>query len=184
MRKGSNVCLLLLMVCAGALSLGSNVAAREGDDEGAIFALTNATAGNSVVVYARDEDGSLSPAGTYASGGNGTGAGLGSQGAVIVGEDHRFLFAVNAGSNSISSFRIRRGTLQLLDTVPSGGIMPTSLAVRGGLLYVLNAGVPNNVVGFRVSPRGHLTQIAGSARPLSGASTSPAQVGFNDDATA
>lgn len=181
MRKGSNVCLLLLMVFAGALSLGSKVAARESDDEGAIFALTNATAGNSVVVYARDEDGSLSPAGTYASGGNGTGAGLGSQGAVIVGEDHRFLFAVNAGSNSISSFRIRRGGLQLIDTVPSGGVMPTSLAARGGLLYVLNAGVPNSVVGFRASPHGRLTQIPGSLRPLSAASTSPAQVGFNDD---
>lgn len=59
--------------------------------------------------------------------------------------------------------------------------MPTSVVFRGGLLYVLNAGVPNSVTGFTVSPRGHLTPLAGSTRPLSGHATAPAQVGFSDD---
>lgn len=59
--------------------------------------------------------------------------------------------------------------------------MPTSLTFRAGLLYVLNAGVPNSISGLTVSSTGKLTPLVGSTRPLSGASTSPAQVGFSDD---
>jgi 6-phosphogluconolactonase len=134
-----------------------------------------------VVVYKRAKDGSLTQAGSYPTGGLGSGAGLGSQDAVIVSEDRRLLFAVNAGSNSISSFRLRDEALQLLGTTPSGGILPTSVTFRNGLLYVLNAGEPNNITGFRVTSRGRLIALQGSTRPLSAASTSPAQVGFSDD---
>jgi hypothetical protein len=66
-----------------ALSLSAGPVASAGAP-GAVYALTNSTAGNAVVVYDRGGDGSLSPAGSYATGGAGTGAGLGSQGAVIV----------------------------------------------------------------------------------------------------
>jgi 6-phosphogluconolactonase len=151
------------------------------DAPGAVYTLTNAPSGNAVLVFARSGNGSLSPAGSFATGGTGTGSGLGSQGAVIVSDDGRLLFAVNAGSNTISSFRIRPGGLELVGTEPSGGTMPTSLASRGGLLYVLNAGVANNLSGFTVDQQGFLTSLAGSTRPLSAASTSPAQVGFSDD---
>jgi hypothetical protein len=65
-----------------ALSLSAGPVASAGAP-GAVYALTNSTAGNAVV-YDRGGDGSLSPAGSYATGGAGTGAGLGSQGAVIV----------------------------------------------------------------------------------------------------
>ena len=148
---------------------------------GAVYALTNSPGGNAVVVYDRHADGSLAPAGSYPTGGNGSGAGLGSQGAVVVSDDQRLLFAVNAGSNSVSSFRIRPDGLELVDTAPSEGTLPTSVAFRGGLLYVLNAGAPNNVSGLTVSPQGRLTPLVGSTRPLSAASTNPAQVGFSDD---
>jgi 6-phosphogluconolactonase (cycloisomerase 2 family) len=50
-----------------------------------------------------------------------------------------------------------------------------------GLLYVLNAGVPNSVSGFTVDRHGKITPLEGSTRPLSAASTAPAQVGFSDD---
>lgn len=155
------------------------------DVAGAVYVLTNAPgpAGNNVLAYTRFEDGSLSPAGSFASGGNGSGAGLGSQNAVTVSDNHQWLFAVNAGSNSVSSFRISSGGLQLADTESSGGTLPISVAFRRGLLYVLNAGVPNNVTGFTVGGDGTLTQIPDSSRPLSGDSTNPAQVGFNDDGT-
>jgi 6-phosphogluconolactonase (cycloisomerase 2 family) len=106
---------------------------------------------------------------------------LGSQGAVIVSDDHRFLFAVNAGSNSISSFRIVPSGLVLADTVSSGGQLPTSLAFHYGILYVLNAGMPNNISGFAVDRSGKITPLPGSTRPLSAASTNPAQVGFDDE---
>ena len=90
------------------------------------------------------------------------------------------LFAANARSNSISSFRILPDGLEIAD-VASGGVLPTSLAFRSGLLYVLNAGSPNNISGFTVDRKGQLSPIPGSTRPLSAASTSPAQVWFSDD---
>jgi 6-phosphogluconolactonase (cycloisomerase 2 family) len=61
--------------------------------------------------------------------------------------------------------------------------MPTSVAYRNGLAYVLNAGVPNNVSGFRLDSRGRLAPLGNSNRPLSAPSTAPAQVGFSEDGT-
>src|SRR5881396_282079 len=155
--------------------------AASGGAAGAVYALTNSPAGNAVVVYQRGADGSLTPDGLFATGGLGTGSSLGSQGAIIVSDDHQLLFAVNAGDNTISSFRIRPDGLELVNTAPSGGTMPTSVAFFRGLLYVLNAGVPNNVSGLTVDRDGNLTPLAGSTSPLSAASTSPAQVDFSDD---
>jgi 6-phosphogluconolactonase (cycloisomerase 2 family) len=151
---------------------------------GAVFALSNSPEGNAVVAYRRAADGSLSPAGSVPTGGAGSGAGLGSQNAVIVSDDRRFLFAVNAGSNSVSSFRIHPHGLELADVEPSNGMLPTSVAYRAGLLYVLNAGEPNNISGFTVDRAGNITPLAGSTRPLSGAQTSPAQIGFSADGAA
>jgi 6-phosphogluconolactonase len=170
-----------------ALTLATGAIATPSHNEGApkaVYALTNAPDGNAVVVYSRNGDGSLAPAGSFLTGGTGTGTGLGSQDAVIVSEGGRFLLGVNAGSNSVSSFRIHGRGLELVDTAPSGGSMPTSVTYHDGLLYALNAGVPNNVSGLRVSSRGELTPIAGSTRPLSADDTSPAQVGFSDDGDA
>lgn len=173
----------VVVVAASVAVLGASASASS-DEPGAVYALTNSPAGNAVVVYGRGGDGSLTPAGTFATGGTGTGAGLGSQGAVTVSDDHRWLFAVNAGSNSLSSFRIRPDqTLELVGAAPSGGTMPTSVAFHHGLLYVLNAGAPNNITGFTVAGDGSLTPLPNSTRPLSAASTSPAQVGFGDGGT-
>jgi 6-phosphogluconolactonase len=171
------------LIIGSLLSLVSlaSLSARGVDDVGAVFALTNSPAGNAVVAYSRAADGSLGPAGTFATGGAGSGAGLGSQDAIVVTSDRRFVLAVNAGSNSISVFRIRQDQLQLVDTEPSGGIMPTSIAVRNGLVVVLNAGAPNNITGFQLSPAGDLSPIPGFTRPLSAAQTAPAQVGFSHD---
>src|SRR2546427_2528876 len=158
--------------------------AASGGAAGAVSALTTSPAGNAVVVYQRGADGSLTPDGLFATGGLGTGSSLGSQGAVIVSDDHQLLFAVNAGDNTISSFRIWPDGLELAETASSGGTMLTSVAFFRGLLYVLNAGVPNNVSGFAVGRDGSLTLIAGSERSLSGADTGPAEVGFSDDGKA
>jgi 6-phosphogluconolactonase len=178
--KGTLAALVLL----AAVALFAPAAMAASDTPGAVYALTNSPAGNAVLVYGRGGDGALSPAGSFATGGAGSGAGLGSQNAVIVSDDQQWLFAVNAGSNSISSFRIRPGQrLELVDTAPSGGSMPTSVTFHEGLLYVLNAGAPNNLAGFTVAGDGTLTPLADSTRPLSADSTSPAQVGFDDDGT-
>ena len=148
---------------------------------GAVYTLTNASAGNAVAVFNRSPHGDLTPAGTVATGGLGTGAGLGSQGAVVLSANGRWLFAVNAGSDDISVLEVYNGgvELALVDREPSGGDLPISVTSHGNLLYVLNAGTPNNITGFRVGKDGTLSPIPGSTRALSGASVGPAQVSFD-----
>jgi 6-phosphogluconolactonase len=175
--------LQLFAACALAFGIAAVPGSALGNEApGAVFVLTNDPSANAVVAFNRHADGSLVPAGSYPTGGLGSGAGLGSQGAVVVSDDHRFVFAVNAGSSTISSFRIGPDGLTLVSHVPSGGVTPTSVTYRHGLLYVLNAGVPNRIVGFTVSPQGRLSPLPGSARPLSAAQTAPAQISFSADA--
>ena len=134
----------------------------QGDDlEGprAVYTLTNQVAGNAVAVFNRAADGTLSAAGTIATGGTGVGAGLGSQGAVALSDDGRWLFAVNAGSNDVSVLRVRRSGLSLASRTASGGTMP--------------------VTGFTVGEDGGLHAMRGSTRSLSGSGVGPAQVSFS-----
>jgi 6-phosphogluconolactonase len=146
------------------------------DDPGAVYALSNSISGNAVLVYDRSSDGSLDYAGSYTTGGAGTGGGLGSQGAVMLSQDGRILLAVNTGSNSVSSFAVKSDGLELRDVEGSGGLRPTSVFERHGLVYVLNAGVPNSIAGFRLDSQGELSPIAGSVRPLAAAQTTPSQI--------
>lgn len=152
---------------------------RGGSDVGAVFTLSNSAAGNSVIAFGRSADGSLTPAGSFATLGNGTGAGLGSQGAVALSDDGDYLFAVNAASNSITSFAVDGTSLTRVNTVASGGTLPISLTTHGGILYVLNAGGTENISGFSVGSTGALAVLPGSSRPLSGTGVGPAQVGFD-----
>jgi 6-phosphogluconolactonase (cycloisomerase 2 family) len=146
---------------------------------GAVYTLTNATGGNAVKVFERGHDGSLAPAGEYPTGGTGTGGGLGNQGAVVL--DGRRLFAVNAGSDSISSFEVKHDRLELVDVEPSGGDRPISVTVHRGLAYVLNAGGSGGISGFHVSHSGELRPLAGSLHPLSGDAVDPAQISFDPE---
>lgn len=152
---------------------------------GAVYTMTNAFDGNEILVFDRSANGTLSPAGSYDTGGLGSGGGLGNQGAVVLSNDGRWLFTVNAGSNDISVFAVDPGGLSLVDVVPSGGVLPISLTVDRNLLYVLNAGGnigdADNISGFIVASNGMLTALPGSTRPLSAASTGPAQIGFTPD---
>ncbi|HKU61122.1 MAG TPA: beta-propeller fold lactonase family protein [Gemmatimonadales bacterium] len=147
----------------------------------AVYTITNQVSGNEVAVFARGVDGRLDPAGRFATGGTGTGAGLGSQGAVILSADGRRLFAVNAGSNDVSVFGVEANGLALLSRTPSGGTRPISLTVQGRVLYVLNAGGEGNISGFSIRDGGQLESIAGSTRALSGAASDPAEVAFSPD---
>jgi 6-phosphogluconolactonase (cycloisomerase 2 family) len=171
--------LALTALALGALSFAP--AATASGTSGAVFAITNSTTGNAVVAWNRQADGSLSYQGTYPTGGIGSGVGLGSQGAVTANADHSILLAVDAGSNELTSFRISNGGLELADRIASGGSTPISVAVFDDLVYVLNAGTPNNVTGFTINDDGDLNALSGSTRPLSADSTGPAQVGFSSD---
>ncbi len=154
-------------------------AAAAGEPAGQVYAITNAPAGNAVATFDRAADGGLTPGPVVPTGGTGSGAGLGSQGAVIVDEADGLLFAVDPGSHTVSSFRLGAHGLELAATAPSGGTSPTSVTYRNGLLYVLNAGAPNSISGLRVAADGALTALSGSTRPLSAEQTAPAQVGFD-----
>jgi 6-phosphogluconolactonase len=166
---------------SGAVANAAADTAGQKGTTGAVYALTNAAVGNSVVAFDRASDGSLRQAGMFATGGLGSGSGLGSQGALILSSDNNLLFAVNAGSNQISVFEVGRNGLHLVDTVASGGTSPISLTESRDVLYVLNAGGNGNITGFNVQRNGHLSAIAGSTKPLSGNATGPAQVQFNAD---
>ncbi|UQX89271.1 beta-propeller fold lactonase family protein [Jatrophihabitans telluris] len=125
----------------------------------------NTAGANTVAAFDRHADGSLTEiAGSpFAVGGSGLGTGLGSQGAIQTSPDHRFLLAVDAGSNEISVLKVGHGgALRLVGSpVPSGGVEPVSIAINGdGLVYVANVGAGgSNYTGFRLSNKGHLIPL-------------------------
>jgi 6-phosphogluconolactonase (cycloisomerase 2 family) len=167
--------LLAAFGLAGFAQAGSNVV-------GAVYTATNGAGGNEILVFSRDASGGLTPGGAFATGGVGTGMGLGNQGGVVLSDDERFLFAVNAGSDSVTAFAVSNDGLESIGTVPSGGVRPVSIALDRDLLYVVHAGgsagAVDGVTGFRVGYDGSLHAIAGSFRGLSGTMTGPAQGSF------
>lgn len=175
-----------LGLLAAALTMAAGLAhAAPGDADGyrsgMVFSSSNSVSGNELLVYSQERNGALSLRDHVPTSGVGSGAGLGSQGAVTLSNDGRYVFVVNAGSNTVSAFEIRHQGVVLMSTVDSGGIHPISVTEHDGLVYVLNDGGPGNVTGFR-NVRGQLTAIARSTAPLSAAGgTAPAQVGFSDD---
>ena len=168
-----------LLVAAIALAT-TPVGATPTSTPGGVYVLSNQTSGNRVLVFDRAADGSLDAAGSYSTGGTGTGASLGSQGAIVVDDAGRHLYAVNAGSSSISSFTITPKGLRLDDVESSGGTTPISLTVHDGVLYVLDAGGAGNIAGFTIAD-GDLSPLTGSTVALSGAGVGPAQVSFTPD---
>jgi hypothetical protein len=158
-----------------------------------VFVQTDNPNGNAVVAYDRADDGSLTPAGTYPTGGNGgvlTGSvvdHLASQGSLAYDAAHGLLIAVNAGSNTISVFGVHGDRLSLREVLPSGGAFPVSVAVHGDIAYVLNARNGASVQGYRIA-FDVLFPIFGSHRALGldPAATpefthTPGQVAFTPD---
>jgi 6-phosphogluconolactonase (cycloisomerase 2 family) len=137
----------------------------------AVFVQTDNPAGNQVVVYDRATDGSLSPAGTYDTGGLGGALEgsvvdhLASQGSLTFDRHNRLLYAVNAGSNTISVFAVFGDHLALRQVLSSGGSFPVSVTVDGDTVYVLNALAGGSLQGFQVE-FGRLAPIPGSTRAL------------------
>jgi 6-phosphogluconolactonase len=172
---------LLLAVVLALLAYAVTAQAAMAADDGAVYTLTNQAGGNEVAVFDRSGNGTLTSAGAVSTGGNGTGAGLGSQGALI--RDGNRLLAVNAGSNSVSLLRARGTNVRLLDVAPSGGTKPISVTAHGHLVYVLHEGDASNAAtihGF-VRLGGQLIPLPGSSRPLSTAAPGPAQIEFTPD---
>jgi 6-phosphogluconolactonase len=161
---------------AALLALAGPAAADDSHrDVATVYTQTNAAAGNEIVALS-STGGSLHEVARFATGGTGTGSGLGSQGAVFASDDR--LLAVNAGSNSLSLFHIgRSGTLDRTDVEPTSGVRPVSVTVHDNIAYVVNAG-DRTVSGFRIRG-GSLVPIAGSVQNLPG--NGAAQISFDSD---
>src|SRR5437764_13349693 len=148
----------------------------------AVYVQTNDAIANEIVACSRAEDGALPPLGRYSTGGRGTGSPhLASAGSVVLSDDGRWLMVANAGSDELSLFAVQPDGLRLADRAGSGGSKPTSAAVSGALVYVLNNGTPR-LSGFRLAD-GKLTAIPTSTRELSRADADPAQGSFTTDRT-
>jgi 6-phosphogluconolactonase (cycloisomerase 2 family) len=147
---------------ATTLLAGTSLAATQqradhspgGSPAGAVFVQTDAVSGNAIAVYDRSGDGTLQAAGTYQTGGLGgalTGSvvdHLASQGSLAYDRGRGLLYAVNAGSNTITVFSVAGDRLIRRQVISSGGTFPVSITVHGNLLYVLNARDGGSVQGF------------------------------------
>ncbi|MEV4559554.1 beta-propeller fold lactonase family protein [Kitasatospora sp. NPDC049285] len=149
------------VLAAAAVGTPSAVAAHGGEGhphggQHAVFVQTDNPTGNQVIAYRRADDGQLTPAGTYDTNGlGGVLAGsvadhLASQGSLTYDPRHALLYAVNAGSDTVSVFAVDGDRLALRQVVGSGGRFPVSVAVHDDVVYVLNALDGGSVQGYTV----------------------------------
>jgi 6-phosphogluconolactonase (cycloisomerase 2 family) len=151
---------------------------------GAVFAATNASDGNSVIMYKRLVNGRLQLVGSFPTGGRGEGGindPLQSESSLFLSPDDGYLLAVNAGSSTISVFRVLEDGLLLLHKTPSGGGNPVSVTMHGDLVYVANFGGVVHTSGFRLLPSGVLDPIPNSKLPTSALDTEVSTIAFSPD---
>jgi 6-phosphogluconolactonase (cycloisomerase 2 family) len=153
-----------------------------------VFVQSDNPNGNTVVAYHRDADGTLTQSGAYATGGlGGVAAGsvvdhLTSQGSLAYDQNAGLLYAVNAGSGTVTVFAVHGDQLERTQVISTGGSFPNSVAVHGGLVYVLNGLNGGSIQGFlRVGDR--LQRVSSWRRDLGLATDGGAagQVAFTPD---
>jgi 6-phosphogluconolactonase (cycloisomerase 2 family) len=175
---------LALSVTAGLAVSSLAHAQGPGRNQGhAVFLMTNDAQSNEVMAYTSTEYGTLVSPRKFQTGGRGSGGNadpLSSQGSLSLSQDKNWLFAVNAGSGTLSVFRVVDSSLILTDQVPTGGAEPVSVTQNGNLVYVLNAAGSSSVVGFSFR-EGHLAPIEGSQRFLSANGAKPGAVALSPD---
>jgi 6-phosphogluconolactonase (cycloisomerase 2 family) len=121
-------------------------------DRGFVYTESNLP-NNSVLVFNRAANGTLSLAATVPTGGAGGGVvSVGSQGALALSRDRRWLFVANEGDGSISVMARTRAGLKAVGRVSSGGTLPVSITVSRNLVYVLNDGIHGSSPASAASP--------------------------------
>jgi 6-phosphogluconolactonase (cycloisomerase 2 family) len=182
------------LVTAAVASAQPGRAGHPAREAHAVFVQTNDESGNAILVYRRGAHGTLSRVGRVPTGGlGGSEPGavvdpLASQGSLTYDGRHHLLYAVNAGSDTLTVFGVHGTRLGRRQVLPTGGHLPVSVGVARGVVYVLNAGGDGSVSGYRVHGR-HLTRIPGSTRTLALGNpaappflSSPSQVAVTPDA--
>jgi 6-phosphogluconolactonase (cycloisomerase 2 family) len=140
---------------------------------GHLYMQTNETR-NAVIHYHRSANGALAEVERVATGGAGSGLispiyhiarpnHFEGAGSVRLTPDRRFLFATNAGDNSVSSFAVdKEGWLTLLDArftgnTQSGGAKSVAYAPSSRTLYVVHTFGPDHLRLLSVDDEGNLT---------------------------
>jgi 6-phosphogluconolactonase len=196
MKRISSQSVFIAAVVIVAAFLATASLAEEPRDSKRVYLMTNDEQNNTIIIFERAGDGTLSRSQEISTGGRGAGFGtlpaflppapgpnpLQSQDSVISTEDGRFILAVNAGSNELSVMAVTSEGLRLVSKVLTGGIFPVSVAIHKDLVYVLNegddasdslGGTPN-INGFHLDMDGNLHPIEGSTRA---AGTNPSHPG-------
>jgi 6-phosphogluconolactonase len=171
---------LVGFVAAAHISQAADLTAKPG----AVFVMTNSASKNEILSYQRTPDGSLYIGDRYETGGRGSGGvtdPLESQGSLTLSQDRSLLFAVNAGSGTVSVFGVRRSQLWLIDKAPTGGSQPVAVAQWHDLVYVLNSGGSGTVTGFQFGHDGKLTRIKRASAFLSANATGGASITISPD---
>ncbi|WP_411093655.1 lactonase family protein [Streptomyces sp. 049-1] len=152
-------------------SAGAAPSERHDPEQKAVFEQTNDPSGNTVIAFARDRHGHLHEAGRYATGGVGATLDqapidpLASQGSLTHDPAHQLLYAVNAGSDTVTVFEVRGARLHRLQIVSSHGRLPVSVGVAKDRVYILDAGGDGTITGYQVRGR-HLVAVPRSTRSL------------------
>lgn len=163
---------------------------------GGTYVMTNDFDQNSILAYARRPNGTLSFLGSFKTGGKGAELGnndgvdpLVSAYSVVLTPDYRFLLAVNAGSNSVSVFKVLPDfKLHLSSIQRVAGMGPVSIAYSQNIVYVASADADGKfeggndqkgvLSGFKLTKFGYLVPIHKSVRVLT---ARPATIQFSPD---
>src|SRR5579863_1488988 len=182
--KSIKTAIAMSVIAGGAAWSGVSFAANDDNHAAhAVFVMTNNADSNQVIAFQRDPNGTLENPHGYGTDGRGSGGTvdpLASQGSLTLSTDGAWLFAVNAGSGSVSVFRVHGAQLELTDRVATEGSEPNSVAQLGSLVYVLNTAGSSSVVGFNFN-NGKLIRIPNSLRFLSGNTVASGSVAFSPD---
>ncbi|WP_405577611.1 lactonase family protein [Streptomyces sp. NBC_01190] len=182
------------IAAAASLAVFAGPASAHTGNSGApVFVQTDGVAGNTIVAYSGAADGTLTQQGVYATGGRGgklDGAvvdSLASEGSLTYDRAHSLLYAVNAGSDTVTVFSVRGDRLARRQVIASGGDFPVSVAVHGDQVYVLNALGGGSVQGY-LNVGGFLVKVPSWHRDLGldpdaapQFTHTPGQVGFTPD---
>jgi 6-phosphogluconolactonase (cycloisomerase 2 family) len=182
----------LAAVATGLVASPSQAApaAHAGPMPHVVFVQNDDPSGNTVIAYDRTASGGLTQAGSYPTGGDGgVLAGsvvdhLASEGSLTYDRSSHLLFAVNAGSDSLTVFSVHGDRLSREQVIGSGGSFPVSVTADHGRVFVLNARGGGSVQGFFLVG-GRLVRIPSWHRDLGLDPTqtpeftsTPGQIGF------
>jgi 6-phosphogluconolactonase len=161
---------LLIPWVANAASKQGQQGAKAG--AGWVVTATNNPKGNALWVYKRAANGKLTKVASVLTGGRGIASEppfgfpiVDSSGSITTTPNGKLIFVVNAGSNSVTSFRVTNSGVHRVSVAKTHGKLPISVASSGNLLYVVNE-VSQNIYGWTFTPSGVLHPIAGSNQKL------------------